>query len=175
MPDAAIENVLVTNLKAYLVAQLPTRLTNSNVLIVPYFDKPPFHYTDIMVQIRYPEVYPYGQAGYVYAQKMTIDIAVFKRENRDPKKYWEALLTDLAEANLQLRKIVNGYDGGTMTPNGGLPLAIRLYDSQQSMNPRILTNDKGEVVKDCAWTAFRVWGMAGTHFDLFKSGDYDGS
>ena len=175
MADAAIENVLVTNLKAYLIAQLPTRLTASNVLIVPYFDHPPFSFTDVLVQIRSPEVYPYGQGGYVYAQKFTLDIAVMKRKNQDPKKYWEAVVTDLAEANLQLRKIVNGYDGGTMSPNGGLPLAIRLYDSNQSMSPRVMTNQKGEVLKDILWTAFRCWGVFATHFDLFKSGDYDGS
>lgn len=165
MADAAIENVLLTNLKAYVIATDTARFNRSNVQVVPFFDKPPQHYTDILIQIKYPDLYPYGQAGGCYLTRIVFDIAVFKRQQRDPKKEWESILTDLNEAALIVRQRLNNYNGGSVgsvaNPSGAyLPLPIHLFDSHQTMSPRILQNDKGEYVKDVAWTAFRMWGLA---------------
>lgn len=167
MADIAVENILTTNLKAYIIALDTTRFNRSNVLIVPKFTEPPMHWTDIMVQIRYPEVMPFGQAGWSYVQRITYDIAIFKRNSKDPKKEWEAILTDLGECNRLIRMRVNNYNGGAGT---GLPLPIRLFDSHQVMTPRTLEDEEGRLIKDVAWTSFRAWGLAGNVVENFVAG-----
>ncbi len=169
MADLALENVVLTNLKAYVIAADTTRLNRSNVLVVPFFDQPPMHWTDLMVQIKYPDVYPYGQGGWAYLQRIVFDIAIFKRQAQDPKKEWESVLTALNEAALVIRRRLNNYDGGTGGGSGStLPLAIHLFDGNQTMSPRVLQNTKGEYDKTCAWTAFRMWGLHGTSVEGFK-------
>lgn len=167
MADNASENLLTLNLKAYIIAMDTTRFNRSNVLVVPSFTEPPMHFSDAMVQIRFPEVYPYGQGGYSYLQRITYDIAVFKRQNRDPKREWESVLTDLAETLALIRRRINDYDGGAGL---GLPLPIRLYDSHQVMRPQTLADDEGRVIKDVAWTAFRCWGVIATTLPEFIAG-----
>lgn len=174
MPDSAIENVVAENVKAYLISGI-NRLNTSNCLLVPRFDQPPMHWTDIMCQIKFPDVYPYGHAGWTYGQKITIEIACFKRCSKDPKKRWDAVLTDLAEANLLIRQRLNGYTGGTGTaPIPNPPLTIPLFDSNQTMSPRVLQDDAGQIVKECLWVATRFWGTTFSSVDRFQANDYDG-
>lgn len=123
-------------------------------------------WTDLLVELRYPEVYPYGQAGWSYLQRFTFDVAIFKRLAADPHSQYEAVLTALAEDNLILRQRLNNYNGGVGSGSGAtLPLAIHLFDSHQVMSPRVLAGEK----KTCMWTSFRMWGLAGTSVDLFKN------
>ncbi len=169
MADAAIENIVATNLKAWIIAGNTTLFNRSNVLIVPVFTQPPMGTTDLLCQIR-PELYIYGQAGWAYMQRINVDIALFKRAAVDIKREWEGIITALNESLLLLRMRVNNYNGGSGTGAGTtLPMAIHFYDSNQTMSPRLMEDKKGEIVKDALWTSFRVWGLTGSNVSEFKS------
>lgn len=154
MSDVAIQNIVGTAVLARLrsISSSLIKLSHRNCILVPDFYHIPAKWTNELLQVKQPSVYPYGMGGGAYLQKVTVSFALFVRCNADPKGEHDAQLTKLDEKAYLCRRYLTDFSAGS--------LQINLYDSEQLMSarPYVIASD-GSFDKEIVWTTWTSWGM----------------